>query len=329
MSVKEVMARVAASKAIGADDALQVRRAIYADGRVDASQMEWLFQIDEAAERRHPGWIALFCEAVVDYLVHQERPSGYVSEANADWLMARIAQDGTVKTETELEALVRVLEAAKESPARLAAFALAQVKAAVVEGSGPLACGRELAPGRIGRAEVDLIRRILYAFGGKGGVAVTRAEAEVLFDINDATSEADNDPAWSDLFVKAVASCVMAASGYQPPSREVALRREAWLDDPSEGVSGMLGRMLAGGLKGVIGAYGSPGAGNAWAERNARRHAEKRAAEVITEDEAQWLIRRIGRDGVLHENEKALLAFIRAESPRIHPALEPLLKEVA
>ena len=128
--------------------------------------------------------------------------------------------------------LVKVLEKAQSSPPRLAGFALAQVKKAVIEGDGPLAHGGTLTPGKVGRAEAELMRRILYAFGGDGNIAVTRAEAEVLFDINDATAEADNDPAWSELFVKAIANFMMAASGYDVPSRQEALHREEWLDEP-------------------------------------------------------------------------------------------------
>ena len=36
------------------------------------------------------------------------------------------------------------------------------------------------------------MRRMLYAFGGDGNIAITRQEAEVLFDINDAT-DADEE----------------------------------------------------------------------------------------------------------------------------------------
>jgi hypothetical protein len=60
-------------------------------------------------------------------------------------------------------------------------------------------------------------------------IAVTRPEAEVLFDINDAIGDPQANPAWTDLFVKAVTNVVMAASGQAVPTREEALRRDAWL----------------------------------------------------------------------------------------------------
>jgi hypothetical protein len=204
------------------------------------------------------------------------------------------------------------------------------VKKAVVDGEGPLARGGSLEPGRVGRHEAELVRRILYAFGGEGSVAITRAEAEILFDINDATAEADNDPAWSDLFVKAVANSLMAASGYQVPSRGEALRREAWLDAPTGGVADVFSRMAAGGLRGILQAYRQPdNAEQGWAARNAAMQAQSAAAEPVTAEEAEWLARRIGRDGVLGPNEKALLRFIRDEAPQVHPSLQSLIAKAA
>jgi hypothetical protein len=76
--------------------------------------------------------------------------------------------------------LIRVLEKAKSSPEQLSAYAVGQVGLAVVEGSGPLARRRHLQPGVIDSAEVELLRRILFAFGGDGNIAITRAEADVL-----------------------------------------------------------------------------------------------------------------------------------------------------
>ena len=258
MLMSDMLARVAASRHLTNEDALEMRRRVYSDGAVNADEVESLFALDETAERHDTAWTVLFTEALTDYLVHQQTPAGYISPENAEWLITRISADGSVKTTTELELLIKVLEKAASSPASLSAFALSQVKEAVLTGEGPAACGRTLEPGKVGRAEADMMRRILYAFGGDGNIAVTRAEAEVLFDINDAVADADNDPAWTDLFTKALANCLMAASGYAVPSREVALRREQWLDSDSGGVASFLGRMVSGGFRGVIDAYKAP-----------------------------------------------------------------------
>jgi hypothetical protein len=330
MSASEVLARARKTRTVTAEDALAARRAVYgSDAAIDPAEIEVFFAIDEAAETADPAWGMLLAEAGADFLVHQQEPHGYVDAANADWLIARIGKDGKVKTATELELLVKVLEAAQSSPPSLVQYALRQVESAVVDGEGPLAAGRTLERGRVSRADVELLRRILYAFGGDQGIAITRAEAEVLFDINDATADADNDPAWTDLFAKAVVNSIMAASGYAVPTRQVALAREEWLDAPSGGVAGFFARMAAGGLRGVLESYRAPSDEEEWAARNAAQRAAIGSAEIVTENEATWLANRIGRDGHLHDNEKALLRFVGNEAPEIHPALAPLLEKAA
>lgn len=328
MPREETMPNDTASEHLTAETVLGLRRELYRDGRIDAGELERLFALDEAADQRDPEWSAFFVEAVTDFIVDQEEPAGYVSEENARWLVDRIARDGIVKTDSELELLVKVLEKAKSSPERLSAFALHQVRRAVVYGEGPVAKG-VLTRGRVGATEADLIRRVLYAFGGQGNIAVTRAEADVLFAINDATAEADNDPAWTDLFVKALANTLMAASGYQVPSREVALKREEWLSSESAGVGDFFARMASGGLKGILAAYRQPDPDEQWRQRNERFAAASDEAERITEDEAVWLADRIGRDGAIHENEKEVLRFIAQESPGIHPSLMSLIGNAA
>lgn len=330
MPVGDILARVRATGKVSAEDTLDARRAVYGDdGSIDPAEIDGLFAIDEAADNSDPQWRALLVEAGTDFIVRQQEPFGYIDEANADWLIARVGKDGLIKTASELELLVKILEVAMKSPEQLVAFTLHQVESAVVDGVGPLADGGRLEPGRIGRAEADLIRRILYAFAGDAGISITRVEAEILFNINDRTAEADNDPAWSDLFAKALANCVMAASGYVAPPREVALRQEAWLNSPSGGVGTFLTRMVSGGFAGILEAYTTPTGEKATAIRNQEKSQEIAAAEIVNQEEAKWLAERIGRDGELHENEKALLRFLRDESPSIHPALKPLIEKAS
>ncbi|MEM6665931.1 MAG: hypothetical protein AAF638_05960, partial [Pseudomonadota bacterium] len=60
-----------------------------------------------------------------------------------------------------------------------------------------------------------------------------------------------------------------------------------------------------------------------------RKFNAARAAEPVTEDETRWLADRIGRDGVLHDHEKALLKFLRDENPNVPPALQTLIDTAA
>ncbi|GAB4527818.1 MAG: hypothetical protein Tsb0019_29860 [Roseibium sp.] len=314
---------------VGEDDVIVLRRHIYGDMVVSLDEGAALFRLNNSGSTFADTWYELFPEAIADILVHQARPEGYVSEDNAAWLITQINANGTICTRTELDAVLHVLEKAREAPDLLSQFALRAVADSVITGTGATRSGSQLVPGVISDGEVELLRRVLYAGAGSNGSAVSRSEAEILFDLNDATVEAKNAPAWSELFAKGIANYLMAMSGFTPPPRDVALAREDWLDQPGGfegGLGGFFKKMFGGGVSGVREAYGDRP--DPFAERGASMSANIAETEIVTEDEAAWLIRRIGGDGLLHENEKALLRFIREESPNIHASLHPLLEKL-
>ena len=329
MAVSKDVQAILECGTISADDVQQLRHGVFWKGVVTEKDAETAFLLnDRAGVNADPAWPDFFVEALVDYVVRQAEPAGYVSQANADWLIDRISHSGHVDTAAELELLLKALERAKMSPVKLVRFALDQVRLGVLEGKGTIGHNHGAEPGAITEGEVEIVRRMLYAFGGDGNIAVTQQEAEVLFDINDATSELDNHPAWSDLFVKALANFLMASSGYQVPSRQEALRREAWLDAPSAGIGGFMSKMLTGSLNAVWGAYRQGAAGG---ERP--RHAETSGVVIefgprVTAEEAMWAAERIGKDG-LHENEMALINFLKSRDAHLHPKLAPILQLAA
>ena len=319
---RDLVARIEGSGRITADDVLHLRRHIYGGAAVTKEQVDALLAIDNACAASSPEWTDLFAETVAVFMVEQQEPRGYIDDAKSDWLIEHVTSDGRINTGAELEAIVGVLEKAEKSPVRLVGFALDAVRDTVLNGSGPARRGGEYKPGVVTDADVELVRRILYAFGGDQHIAVTRAEAEVLFDINDATAEAENHPTWSDLFVKAVANTVLFYSGYTVPTREEALRRERWLEEPAD-VGAFFSRMGTA-IASVFGAYRLEPASRA-AGMTEDMIAE---ASSVTEDEASWLLARLQKDGKLHANEKVLLLFLREHSVSIHPVLKPALEQV-
>lgn len=317
-----VFADIAARGRITDEDVLALRRAIYGAPAISREMVDGLFDLDHMAGDKAPAWQALYVEAITDYLVAQEPPEGYIDEAKADWLMARILHDGHVETATELELLVTVLDKARASPERLVRFALEAVKDTVIAGSGPARTGSTPGPAVVEGPDVALLRRILYAFGGDGHVGITRNEAEVLFEINDATSGAANDPEWTDLFVKAIASNVLYVSGYRPPNLQEALRREAWLAE--RGSVTDFFRRMAGGVAGVLAGYGVP---EPVTEDDALHGHEPdfASAERVDDDEAVWLARRLAHDGELDVNERILLASLTEMTGDLHPVLRRIV----
>jgi hypothetical protein len=322
VAVGEIKARGSIKDA----DVLNLRRSYYEDGCISAEEADTIFALNDACPVQDPAWADCFIETITDYIVEQAEPEGYLTAENADWLIGHISRDGRVDSKTELELLINVLDKARWAPQSLVRFALEQVKEAVINGTGPLRSGKSLAPGVVSEAEVDLIRRILYAFGSDGSLAVTRPEAEVLFDIDEATADADNHPSWNDLFVKAIANCVMASSGYAPPPRSVALARDAWLDRRGElSIDAVLSGMGSA-VKSLFGGYRKQSTEEQAIARLTQQKIEIITHEAITAAEVAWLAQRIGANGRLTPNQRTLLMYLQAESPSVDPALAELIQ---
>jgi len=305
-------------------DVARLRRAIFESADIEPVDATALFELNEKCPVKDSAWADFFIEAITDYIVNQAKPEGYITAENAQWLIGQISHGGRVESKTELELLVNVLDKARWSPASLARFALEQVKIAVLTGEGPLRAGLQLEKGRISEGEVELLRRILYAFGGDGCAAVTRPEAEILFDINDVVSAEGEEisPEWTDLFIKAVANVMMASSGYKVPTREEALQHETWLESRGDlSPVAFLGAMLRGGLADIWSKYRE----QSWEEKAIAR-LERQRVEIVTneeigKDEAAWLADRLCRDGKITPVEEALLAHLHAECRVVHPDL--------
>jgi predicted lipid carrier protein YhbT len=337
MAINHVTNEILARGEITDSDLLALRRAFYGDGLISQDEATTLFEINDRAKISAEGWKWFFIEAMSDFLVFQMEPEGYVDEANAQWLIKHIEADGVVTTATELELLIHVMEHAESVPESLSQFALTQVKNTILKGHGATRNGEALEPGRVVAADIDMLRRILYAYGGGGNIGITKAEAEVLFDINDATAGAANDPAWNVFFAQAVANYLMAANGHFPLTREQALHIENWLDEKETNFPDLMGKMAA-----QLRAFSAPKAAgynlaaavrdsaeNQARQRRLAREREAIQAERITAGEANWFVERINRDGMISDAERAALLFVKQESPSIDPVLQPLLDKVA
>lgn len=221
-------------------DVATLRRTFLLEPQIAPSDVDALFRAHSMAKVTDPSWADFFVETLTDYVVRELEPQGYVTAAHAGWLIARISNAGRVRSKTEHDLLLNVIDKARWVPESLMAFALAQIRDAVVTGEGPLRAGAPDSAGSINLAEVEQVRALLYAYGNEGPRAVTQTEAEILLDIEqaliaqpaslmDAASPIDTWPleCWKDLLGKAVINAALAASGYRAPSREEALNETA------------------------------------------------------------------------------------------------------
>src|SRR5664280_1699248 len=110
-----------------------------------------------------------------------------------------------------------------------AAQALAVVRDGVITGEGPTTKGRVHFSRALDAFDAAWCARILTATA-VDDPPVSRAEAEALFEINDAAAETSDDGRFDDLLAKAVVHHAASASGLPVPPRSVALSAETAIE---------------------------------------------------------------------------------------------------
>lgn len=307
MHFRDIAAQVAADRAISGDEILALRRSSWDNGTISIEEADAIFAINDSIEKPTTEWRDYFVEAISEFLINGVSPRGFVDEAQAEWLIARIDHDGRLDSLTELELLVRIFERAESVPASLRTYALDQIQMAMLSGEGPTRRGGSLEKGNVTAAEAALMRRILFARSSERPAAISRAEAELLFRIKDETLGADNAPEWKRLFVQGVGNYLMGFSGHEPLSAERASELEAFMSDRRVSLGRFAGRMaradVGEGFRSVFG-RGDP---------QPDREAEASAAQQIDGSKRLWLDTRINADDRIDEYEQALLEFLAEE----------------
>jgi hypothetical protein len=133
---------------------------------------------------------------------------------------------------------IDALEPSKISCRNTAALALTVVRDGVITGEGPTTRGRVHFSRALDADDAAWCARILTATAVEHQ-PVSRAEAEALFEINDAAAERSDDGVFDDLLAKAVVHHAASASGLPVPPRTVALAPETAIESwaPSQAIS--------------------------------------------------------------------------------------------
>jgi hypothetical protein len=126
---------------------------------------------------------------------------------------------------SEVAEPIAALEPSRISCRDTAALALAVVRDGVITGEGPTTRGRVHFSRELDADDADWCARILTATAVEHQ-PVSRAEAEALFEINDAAAERSDDGRFDDLLAKAVVHHAASVSGLPVPPRTIALSPE-------------------------------------------------------------------------------------------------------
>jgi hypothetical protein len=134
-----------------------------------------------------------------------------------------------------------------------AAQALTIVRDGVITGEGPTTRGRVHFSRALDAFDAAWCARILTA-AAVDDQPISRAEAEALFEINDAAAERSDEGRFDDLLAKAVVHHAASVSGLPVPSRTVALAPdtaiESWAPTQAVGVDTEVLEWIAGQMRG-------------------------------------------------------------------------------
>src|SRR5260221_2433330 len=124
---------------------------------------------------------------------------------------------------------VGALEPSKIACRDTAALALTIVRDGVITGEGPTTKGRIHFSRALDVDDAAWCARILTATAAEHQ-PVSRADAEALFEIDDAAAERSDEGRFDDLLAKAVVHHAASASGLPVPPRTVALSPETAIE---------------------------------------------------------------------------------------------------
>jgi hypothetical protein len=194
---------------ISAEHVLQLRRTIYQNDSIGRDEAAFLFHLNRQSRGDDPAWAEFYVEALTDFFYWREGTDSALTADAEQMLFEWAGRSGTVEDSTELRLMLNLMFRSNGSSERFRAFVLAAVEHSVLHSDHALFGHQDRRAGAIDRADVEVIRRLVYGTGGQSGLAVSRAEAEFLLALDRATAGADNDPAWRELFVKAIAMALL------------------------------------------------------------------------------------------------------------------------
>ena len=319
-AMAELAADVLAGGGVTESDVTRLRREVFKDGVVDRDEAELMFHLDAHGENNDQAWKSFFVEALTNYFVWKQHPPGVLSDDDGRFLVERVTHDGKIDGETEFKLIVDVISKAQSCPEDVVVLALGAVKEIVLEGSGVKFGAQRSRPGVIDAADVEIIKKVVYGAGGGGGFTITRREAELLFELNNATVDKENTPTWRELFVNAVGNYLMFPRGAPKVVGAEEIRRREAIPEKSSSRISYFGKAFS--------AWKDERASETEDLQNKLEAADEAdTREKLDESEAAWLIERITEDDVVHDNEKALLAHIKRLASEIHPSLLPFMEK--
>ena len=298
-----LLAQISAVVKLSEDDAYRVATDLYRDGILSLTDADALFRVNFKSAGTDPAWDRVFIAAMKEFVLAHSDPKSWVTEDETDWLIEHIRRDMTGPIASEVDLLLQVIRYAEGVPERLGYFAL------------QMACARITHVGKATREDVERVRRALIVPAGETHSWISGPEADLLVRTNDAIAFSSNDPSWNDLFARAISNHLMARAHPEPSSEQPLLSRDHWVGDmrPEPGTfleNARTGFTDDGWFEPI-----SRNENKADVARRVAREAAQREANISTEDDTSWFLKRLELDKSVSLAERALIDFLKLEAP--------------
>ncbi len=183
MALEKLAKGIVADGVVDADEIAKMRERLYADNVIDREEADFLFAVNDgvSGNANDPGRKDLFVEALTSHVLEDETSPGEIDDDETEYLISKLEADGKVDG-IELALLVNIVAKGKGTTEKFQQFVWSSLKAAVLE------------DGIIDADEVEMIKTVIYGSGGGAGEGVDRAEADFLFEVNDAATGKEERP---------------------------------------------------------------------------------------------------------------------------------------
>lgn len=203
---------IAGKNRITPEDVGLLRRHLWPEGIRSRQHAAMALALHECCDSHCPEWGIYLVEAVTDFVVWRESPTGEVSGETAGWLLEWLTEAGAVRVSAGLEILLHVLEVARAVPAFLSAATLNQLRLAMLpEPRGTYAERRGEGLG-VSRDDLAFVWRVLRSGIDRGARDLSPAERRILNDIHLLAAPKDHHHGWRELVTLAT---------NEPKTREV------------------------------------------------------------------------------------------------------------
>ena len=124
--IADVVKAILEDGVVDDSEVAQLKKRLYADGKIDKEEAEALFTINDAIKGKNnaASWTKLFAEAICDFLLKDETSLGVVDAAEAAWLIEKLEGDGEIDANEKF-----LLKSLKENAKELAPDLRAKLKA--------------------------------------------------------------------------------------------------------------------------------------------------------------------------------------------------------